>query len=233
VRNLLAPAVAGLGWAPRDGESELTHQLRGDLLRALGTLGNDRTVQTRAAELYEAALVDPTAVDANVLPALIGILAHAGDAARYAAFLERFRAASTPQEEQRYLYALTGFQAADLLAQTLERSINGEIRTQDAPFVNRSLLLSVPAREQAWEFVKAHWDVMDRRYPKHGLLRMCEGVVGLVTPELERDVHDFVARLGLELGGKTLDQYLEQLRVAVRLRERDGAAVGTYLGRFA
>lgn len=233
VRNLLAPAVAGLGWAPRDGESELTHQLRGDLLRALGTLGNDRTVQTRAAELYEAALVDPTAVDANVLPALIGILAHAGDAARYAAFLERFRAASTPQEEQRYLYALTGFQAADLLAQTLERSINGEIRTQDAPFVNRSLLLSVPAREQAWEFVKAHWDVMDRRYPKHGLRRMCEGVVGLVTPELERDVHDFVARLGLELGGKTLDQYLEQLRVAVRLRERDGAAVGTYLGRFA
>ena len=57
-----------------------------------------------------------------MLPALIAILAHAGDAGRYQEFLQRFRSASTPQEEQRYLYALAGFQQAELLAQTLERT---------------------------------------------------------------------------------------------------------------
>ena len=73
-----------------------------------------------------------------MLPALIAVLAHAGDAARYDEFLERFRAATTPQEEQRYLYALTAFRQPELVEQTLARTINGEIRTQDAPFVVRS-----------------------------------------------------------------------------------------------
>src|SRR5439155_726543 len=123
-----------------------------------------------------------------------------------------------PQEEQRYLYALAGFQRAELVAQTLERAVGGEIRTQDAPFVVRTLLMSVYARELAWDFVKRHWDQMDRLYPKHGLRRMCEGAIGLATPELERDVHAFFAARKIDFGGKTLEQYLEQLRVAVALR---------------
>jgi puromycin-sensitive aminopeptidase len=232
VRSMLAPAVADLGWAPRAGEDELTRQLRGDLLRALGTLGNDPAAQARAAELYAASLADPAAVDPNVLPALIAILAYAGDTARYETFFQRFRAAATPQEEQRYLYALAGFQAADLLAQTLERTVSGEIRTQDGPFVVRAVLTSVAGRVLAWEFIKTGWERMDRIFPKHGLRRMCEGIVALATPALERDVHAFVQERRIQLGGKTLEQYLEQLRVAVRLGEREGPGLARYLARF-
>ena len=172
-------------------------------------------------------------MDPNVLPALIAILAHAGDGARYEDFLRRFRSASTPQEEQRYLYALAGFRQRDLLAQTLARTVNGEIRTQDAPFVARALLMSVHGRELAWEFVKTNWDTMDRQYPKHGLRRMAEGVTGLVTPELERDVHAFFEARKIDFGGKTLEQYLEQLRIVVALRAREGAALAKYLARLA
>jgi puromycin-sensitive aminopeptidase len=233
VRDRLSPAFAALGWTPRPGEDELTRQLRGDLLRALGVLGNDPGVQAKAAELYAAHLADAGAVDPNVLPALIGVLAHAGDARRYDEFLARFRAATTPQEEQRYLYALTALQPVALLEQTLARTINGEIRTQDAPFVVRSLLMSVYGRDRAWEFVKANWDTMDRLYPKHGTRRMAEGVTGLATPELEADVHRFFAERTIDLGGKTLAQYLEQLRVAVTLRERSLAALSGYLAAYS
>jgi len=229
VRARASEAFADLGWSARPGEDGVTRQLRADLIRVLGTLGDDRAVQARAEELYAAWGGD---ADPNVLPALIAILAHAGDGPRYREFLGRFQSASTPQEEQRYLYALAGFRQPDLLAQTLARTINGEIRTQDGPFVARALLMSVHGRELAWEFVKANWDTMDRQYPKHGLRRMAEGVTGLVTPELERDVHAFVAARRLDLGGKTLEQYLEQLRVAVRLRAREGAALATYLARL-
>jgi len=230
VRDRAAAAFAALGWEPRPGEDELTRQLRGDLVRALGTLGNDRAVQARAAELY-AAHLGGAAVDPNVLPALIAVLAHAGDPGRYEAFLERFRAAATPQEEQRYLYALTAFPHPALVEQTLARTVNGEIRTQDAPFVVRSMLLLVHSREPAWAFVKKQWDTMDRLYPKHGLRRMAEGVIGLVTPEWEADVHRFVRERAIDFGGKTLEQYLEQLRVAVALREREGGALARYLAR--
>jgi puromycin-sensitive aminopeptidase len=220
VRDRIAPAVAELGWTPRPGDDELTRQLRGDLIRALGTLGNDAAVQARAAELYTAA-----EVDANVLPALIAILATVGDEPRYREFLERFRRAATPQEEQRYLYALTAFRQPSLIDETLQRTINGEIRTQDAPFVNRGLLMTVTARERAWAFVKANWDTMDRLYPKHALRRLAEGVTGLVTPALERDVNAFFTERKIDLGGKQLAQYLEQLRIAVALGEREGAAL--------
>jgi puromycin-sensitive aminopeptidase len=229
VRALVGPAVEALGWAPAPGEDELIRQLRGELLRALGTLGNDGAAQARAAELYAAAVGDPRAVDPNVLPALIAILAHVGDAKRYAEFVERFRSAATPQEEQRYLYALTGFRPGPLIEQTLGKTINGEIRTQDAPFVARATLMNVEARELAWAFIKAQWDTMDRLYPKHGLRRMCEGVTGLVTPELERDVHAFFASRKIDLGGRTLEQYLEQLRIAVALRDREGATLAASL----
>src|SRR2546429_350335 len=187
VRDRAAPAFTALGWTPRPGEDRLTRQLRGDLVRALGIVGNDPGVQARAAEVYRAYLADPAAVDPNVLPAVIAVLAHPGDAARYEDFLKRFRAAATPQEEQRYLYALAAFRDPALARQTLERAINGEIRTQDAPFVVRGMLMSVDVRELAWEFVKAHWDTMDRLYPKHGLRRLAEGVTRPPTPAPQAD----------------------------------------------
>src|SRR2546427_721318 len=233
VRDRVSPAFTALGWTPRPGEDELTRQLRGDLVRALGIVGNDPGVQARAAEVYRTSLADPGAVDPNVLPAVIAVLAPAGDAARYAEFLKRFRAAATPQEEQRYLYALAGFRDPALARQTLERAINGEIRTQDAPFVVRGMLMSVDVRELAWDFVKAHWDTMDRLYPKHGTRRLAEGVTGLATPALEEDVHRFFAEKKPQFGGKVLQQYLEQLHVAVVAREREKAALSAYLSKFA
>ncbi|HEY3100704.1 MAG TPA: M1 family metallopeptidase [Methylomirabilota bacterium] len=233
VRDRAMPTFTALGWTPRAGEDELTRQLRGDLVRALGVLGNEPGVQARATELYRAYLAGPATVDPNVLPALIAVLAHAGDAARYDDFLRRFRAAATPQEEQRYLYALAGFRDPALARQTLERLINGEVRTQDAPFVARGMLMSVDTREIAWDFVKTHWDTMDRLYPKHGMRRLAEGVTGLAAPELEADVRGFFDAKKPQFGGKVLAQYLEQLHVAVTLRRREGAALSGYLAKFA
>jgi len=74
---------------------------------------------------------------------------------------------------------------------------------------------------------------MDHLYPKHGMRRLAEGVIGLATPALEADVERFFAEKKPQFGGKTLAQYLEQLHVAVRLRERDGAALTRYLSKIA
>jgi hypothetical protein len=43
-------------------------------------------------------------------------------------------------------------------------------------------------------------------------------------------VHDFFARRKIDLGGKQLAQYLEQLRIAVALGEREARALATMLG---
>jgi puromycin-sensitive aminopeptidase len=221
VRGRISPAFADLGWAPRSGESEGTKQLRGELIGAQGILGNDPAIQRRAAELYRAYRNDATAVDPNIVPSLVAILAHTGDATRYDEFNERFRTAATPQEERRYLFSLAAFQPKALLERTLARTIKGEIRTQDAPFLVSAILGNVGGRELAWAFVKTNWEKMEQLFPKQGLRRMCGGIVSLATPELERDVREFFASRKIDLGGKTLEQYLEQLRIAVAFRERE------------
>jgi puromycin-sensitive aminopeptidase len=232
VRNRLRPSVLRLGWEPRPGERELDRQLRGDLIRGLGVLGDDPEIQAEARRRYARYREDETALDPNVLPAVIAVLAASGSEAEYAEFLERFRRARTPQEEQRYLYAMAGFRRPALLAQTLDRAISGEIRSQDAPFVVRALLASVYGRGLAWDFVKAQWQTMARLYPPSAYRRMYEGVTALISPTWEQEVRAFFATSGIHLGGKTLEQYLEQLRVGVRFQEREGDALSAYLTKL-
>jgi puromycin-sensitive aminopeptidase len=231
VRHRVGAAVERLGWEPQPGEDELERQLRGDLLRALGTLGNDPETQERARSLYARYREDESAVDADVLPALIAIVAAAGGDAEYAEFLQRFKSARTPQEEQRYLYALAGFRQPELIRRTLEKTTNGEVRSQDAPFLMRALLVSVHSRGLAWDYVKDTWETMARQYPGSAYRRMYEGVTALVSPEWERDVREFFPARKIVLGGKTLEQYLEQLQIAVRFQEREGTALAAHLAK--
>jgi puromycin-sensitive aminopeptidase len=226
VRDRLGPAASALGWRPAAGESELTGQLRGDLIRALGTLGDDANVQARAVEAFAV-----EAVDANVLAAVVAVLAHAGDAGRYAEFEKRFHEARTPQEEQRYLLALAGFRRPQLIEKTLARTLEADVRTQDAPFVLRALLLSVDGRERAWAYIEENWERINRLLPPHAVRRVVEAVVGLASAEGERRARAFFAAEKVNLGGRKLEEYLEQLHVVVRLREREGAALGAYLRR--
>jgi puromycin-sensitive aminopeptidase len=227
VREIVGPAAARMGWDPRTGEDELARQLRGMLLGALGTLGEDREVQRRAAEVYARYLKDPASVDRDLVPPVIAILAYSGDRARYEEFKQRFKSARTPQEEQRYLFSLANFHRLELLRETMEMTLNGEVRTQNAPYLMHALLLNHTCRYEAWDFVKEHWEEMIRKFPDAALPRMCEAIVGLLDREAE--VHEFFQAHRVRLGGKIIDQHLERLRVAVAFRRREGANLAATL----
>jgi puromycin-sensitive aminopeptidase len=218
VRRRLASAVAELGWEARPGEDELTSQLRGDLLRAAGVLGDAPEVQGEAERVLA------RGGDAAVQAAAVAVMAHTGDAARYEEFFGRYRAAQTPQEEQRYLLALAGFRPAELVERTLSLTL-GEVRTQDAPLLVRALLLGVHSRARAWEFVRANWPSMATKYASPGLRRLCEGVLGLTMAQWEAEARAFFADKELPFGPRPVEQVLEQLRVVVRMREREADAL--------
>ena len=220
VRALVAPAVEGLGWSSKKGESELESQLRGDLIAALGTIGEDKSCQQRARELFARYEKAPDEMDRNIVPALVTIVAHTGTVSDYEKFYQRFKAAETPQEETRFLFALANFRDPQLIDRTLDLTINGQVRTQNAPYLMRGILLNRSARAKAWLFMKAHWDEMLRQYPDNSIPRMCEGVVGLVKPELEKDVRDFFSNHPVKQGSKQLEQHLERLRASVECQRR-------------
>ena len=231
IRHLLTPITNRLGWSPQAGEHELMSQLRGELLGALGTLGEDAATQAEARSRYTQYKRDRTAVDRNVVPALVSIVAYTGGPAEYEEFRANFKTAKTPQEEQRYQFALAGFRQPDLLEKTLRLTLNGEVRTQNAPYLMRSLLFNIEGRERAWAFMKEHWEEMVRQYPDNAIPRMCEGITALTTPELEADVRDFFAAHPVKQGAKTMGQHLEKLRVAVACKQREAKNIKAYLAR--
>jgi puromycin-sensitive aminopeptidase len=85
------------------------------------------------------------------------------------------------------------FQPKALLERTLDRTIIGESRAQDAPFIVSAILGNVYGRELAWDFVKTNWERMEQLLPKQGLRRMCCAFVSFATQKLERDVREFFA----------------------------------------
>jgi len=190
------------------------------LIGALGTLAEDNACQERARDLYAQYEKDPNLIERNVVPALVSIVAHTGAAAEYEKFYAKFKNAQTPQEETRYLFALAGFRHPDLIDRTLKLTISGEVRTQNAPYLMRGILLNRDAREKAWSFMKQHWDDMLKQYPDNSIPRMCEGIIGLVTPQLKADVREFFAHHSVKQGAKQMEQHLERLRVAVACQER-------------
>jgi puromycin-sensitive aminopeptidase len=220
IRGILFSAVDRLTWAPRPGESDLDRQLRGDLIGALGILGEDLLCQKRAREIFVQFDRDPSRVDPNLVPALVSIMAHTGTAQDYETFYSKFKQAQTPQEETRYLFALAGFGEPELIDRTLRLTLHKDVRTQNAPYLMRALLVNRKARTQAWAFMKARWDEMLKQYPDNSIPRMCEGIVALVSPELEADVKDFFARHPVKQGTRQIAQHLERLNVAVACQKR-------------
>jgi puromycin-sensitive aminopeptidase len=219
----VGPAAARLGWNPREGEDELTRQLRGTLIGALGTLGEDAAAQERAGALYREWTGAPEKADRDLMPQFISILAHCGDAARYEEFKKNFKSARTPQEEQRYLFSLANFRSPELLRRTMDMAINGEVRTQNAPFLMHSLLYNPVCRYEAWNFVRAHWELMIEKYPDSAMPRMCEAIVALL--DRQGEVNAFFEQHKPRLGHKIIEQHLERLAVAVEFRRREGSNI--------
>jgi puromycin-sensitive aminopeptidase len=221
VREIVGPAAVRLGWTPAQGEDELQGQLRASLVNAMGTIGEDKAVQARARELYDAWQQDPAKADRDLQPAFVSILAHSGDAARYQDFKKHFKSARTPQEEQRYLFSLANFRDIALLRQTMEMTLNGEVRTQNSPYLLHSLLANNVSRIEAWEYIKRNWETIVGKFPDSALPRMCEAINGLL--DRQKEVEEFFHQHKVRLGGKLIDQHLERLSVAVAFRQREGA----------
>ena len=227
VRELIGPAQERLGWTPAEGEGDLTGQLRATLVSALGTLGQDGDVIARARQLFALYSEDRTAVDRNLVPAVVSVVAYNGGTPEYEDFVRRYRSAPTPQEEQRFLFALGGFQQRELVQRTAEMSITDQVRTQNAPYLVGSLMHNLVGGDLAWEFTKRHWDTMLARFPENSIVRMCEGVTALDTPELEADVRAFFADHPVPAAGKTLDQHLERQHIAVVFKQREASNLAT------
>ena len=171
-----------LGWEPTEGESDLTAELRGLLIRTLAILGADRDAQHRARAIYQRDTAGEP-VDPALASAALAVVAATASDADWDAIKHRFETADTPQDQIRHLYALGDVPEADQLRRTLELAMSSEVRSQNAPYLIGRCLRSREHGTLAWAFVRDHWDEMNERFPVPSIIRMLEGIKSLSTPE--------------------------------------------------
>jgi puromycin-sensitive aminopeptidase len=222
-KQIIGPTLDSLGWESRRDEDPQTSQIRALLLTMLGALG-DELVVSNARDLYALYQLSKTSVDANLIPAVIEILAINGNAALYDHFDTKRKQAAitgTPQEERRYLFALASFGQAELIEKTLVACLDGSIRTQDAPLILQRLLQNQKASLRAWEFVQANWEQIIKSYAMQMIVRLCEGITALVDRNLLPGIKRFFAEHPVKSGEKAIPQYLEQLEIACQFQIRE------------
>jgi puromycin-sensitive aminopeptidase len=229
VRGLAGPALHRLGWAPKDGEDDLTGELRGLLIRTVAILGNDRDAQAKARALYQQSLDDPPSVAPPVASAALTVFAATGDAVDYDRVLDVFERSTNPQEQLRHLFALSEFDSTELMDRTCDLTLTDRVRSQNAPFLLARCMRNRDHGEQAWHFVARHWTELNERFPSTSIIRMVDGVRLLMRPEQASEVRAFFSERGVPQAAKTLEQVLERQQINAALRTREFEALAESL----
>jgi len=229
VRALVGPALERLGWDGAATDTDRDRELRSILIGSLATLGDDPDAQRRVAELFGRYRADSGSVDANIAAAVVRATAVTADQALLDEIIDGFRTASTPQEEQRYLYALADVRDPLLMAQVLDLAMTPEVRTQNAPFLISACIANRDNGALAWRQVHEHWSAMNERFPSNSIVRMLSGIRSVSDAALAADIEGFVSEHPVPQGKQTLLQHLERMRVTVALREREAERLAAAL----
>jgi len=228
VAKLVGPALDRLGWDPVPEESDLSRKLRGNLIAVMGNVADDGTVIDRARSVVADLLADRE-VDPEVATASLAVYAHAGDADEYDTLWDAYKSATLPLTKNRYLRAVAGVPTDDMAKRSVERIINGDIRTQDGFWVFGALL-GGKGGPAAWEEARTNWGALLEKMPGMTKRRVVEGLPALSQHGVAADVKAFFAETPLPEAASALEQNLEQLDANVRLRDRESGVVEKYFG---
>jgi puromycin-sensitive aminopeptidase len=226
VRDLVRPALDRLGWEARSGETDLTRKLRGDLISSLGNLGHDEKTIEKARELATAVL-NGDEFDPEVCTAALSVYSRHGGQDEYEALWEAYQNRTAPTEKVRFLRSVAGVEVEDLALSTMDKVVNGDIRTQDGFWVFARLLAG-DAGPAVWKNARERWEKVLEAMPGMTRRRVVEGVPALSQPEVAADVKAFFSEHPLPEAARYLTQNLELLDTNVLLRERETPVVSEY-----
>ena len=202
VGTIVAPAARELGWTVRPGDDDRARQLRGALYSMLGGFVGDDAVIAHARGIVAA----PTAVDAELVAAAVGVVASTGTTAEFETYVERATTPTTiPQEQLRFLHALGDFPDAQLVLRACELALSDSVRPQNAPFLLQRALRNRDHGPAAWAFVRDNWDPIRARFSGSLMSRMLDGCTWLVDDPDDRR-HHRVPRIASDPGSGPHDR---------------------------
>ena len=233
--SLAKPVWRSLGWTPGPGEPERTATARARVLSVLAQIAKDPTVVPECVSRLREHLVSPSG-SSGLAADLVGVCARvavgSGGEEEWNLVLDAYTKAGSPQEEQRYLFALAEATSESLREKTLQMMLGSQVRSQDAPLAIATVMAQPGASEQAWEWVESNWDELAARMPHSLLVRILEATSSFVDPGVAAKVKAFCSSRDLTLSPVRLAQILERLDVNVALARRLRGTIAARLDGF-
>jgi alanyl aminopeptidase len=233
VRRTYGAAASQLGFAPKPGEEDDDKDVRSQLLYRMAEDGEDPATKREATRLAWKFLKDRKAISPDMVGTVLSLAAHAGDAKLYDRFLEEARKANRANDKadrERFLGALAGFEAPELVGRTRQLAMADEfprLETQGLLWVGQH---DQAGRQQAWQFMVDNYDTIHGRLPaesRAGLIRMG---ADCTQAGLDRAAAFFKDRTPKELSGpRTFKRFVENQTLCIARRAKDTASFVEFL----
>ena len=162
------------------------------------------------------------AVEGTIIGPALAVAAENGDAALYEQFAQAMANARNTEDYYHFLFALTSFRQPELAQRTLALIDQGKIRQQDYVRLFPALLAESPAREIAWDYLKAHWDSLAEKVTSFGGAGAVSALGGFCSIEKRDEIKQFFTAHRAPGAERALQQSLERITTCVEFKKLQG-----------
>ncbi len=217
VRRTFAPAYAKLG-PSLPGAPPNQQELRSHLFGLLGYMGEDPAVLAQARELANQYLRNRESVNPTLAQTALAVAAEKGNAELFDNLQSAYETSTDPEFKDTSLRLLAEFENPSLEERALNFAVSGKVRNQDAA-IQLAIALQVPeTREEAWKFIKSHWEQVHAELtPEMGEILV--GSTGAFCSAAARDdVQSFFAVHPVAAASISLKHAIERIDGCIALR---------------
>jgi aminopeptidase N len=228
VRQQFAPLAKEVGWSGSPSDSDEQKALRASLLGILGSAGDPDAIAA-AQKITLAYIKDSSAAEGTIIGPALAVAAENGDTALYEQFTQAMGSARSTEDYYHFLFALTSFRQPELAKRTLALVDQGKVRQQDYVRIFPALLAESPAREIAWEYLKAHWDALAEKVTSFGGSGAVSALGGFCSMEKREEIKQFFAAHRAPGAERALQQSLERITTCVEFKQLQGGNMQKFL----
>jgi aminopeptidase N/puromycin-sensitive aminopeptidase len=218
VRREFGPVYAAMG-SPAKTDSYDRQQLRGILFEMLGAAHDPAVLaqaQTNTARVDADNKKDKT-LDAALADAAVLVSASNGDAALYDKMLAISKSSNDPGEKTDALRTLARFPDPALVKRTLDYTVSGEVRNQDAWIVLVALLRNRETRDQAWDYIQKNWDKVQAQLTISSGASVVSATGSFCSVRQRDEVVNFFATHPVESSERTLAKAIDSINDCIQL----------------
>jgi aminopeptidase N len=225
----LSPLLAKVGWQPQVSELDTVAILRGELIGALGGLG-DASVIAEANRRFAADKTDPAAIPGPLRKAILSVVAQNADAATWDALHAQAQGEKSPLIRQQLYTLLAAAQDEALASKALELALTPE----PGETLSSTMISKVAANhpDMTFDWAVAHKDAVNGKVDSSSRTRFIPGLgAGSSNPAMAAKIRAYAAANLAEGSRKDAEKSAASVTNRVQIRQNRLPAITAWVAK--